>query len=71
MLEVTAESDEGQPVTIAILGSGGQTLAAGQPMGANGSRAFIASAPQNGSYYAQVTSGATARANYHLAIKVQ
>lgn len=69
-IEVTATSVEGQPVTVNILGAGGAMLAAGMPMGANGSRAFIASAPQTGSYFAQVSAGPTARANYEITISV-
>lgn len=69
-IEVIVSWDSGMPMSVSILGSGGQTLATGMATSdPRAVRAYIANAPV-GSYYALVTAGPTTKNNYRLAITI-
>ena len=68
-IEVVTSWDSGTPVANAILGMGGNTIAAGASVTPNSNRACAAAQPA-GTYFAVAQSSANVKNNYTMSIKL-
>jgi hypothetical protein len=68
-IEVITSWDAGSPVSVSILGMGGQTLFNGTSLSDKSLKAFAANMPM-GTYYAQAYGSAMTKNNYKISLKV-